>query len=137
MTSAAWGGDDNGDNDDHSVTVAALVEYPNLWHANPYGGGGEGSTPSLRSSPGQYAPLFGDLPAAGDGLYHGGGGGGDCLQDGHRTFAAAMNERYVARIIMLRNNQHKRKEVKWWRDSSPGGVSLTMVGVAATTQQST
>ncbi len=47
------------------------------------------------------------------------------------------NEHYFARIIVLCNNQRKRKEVKWQRDSSLGGVSSTMVGVAATMQQST
>jgi hypothetical protein len=71
--------------------VVALAEYPDLWHPNPYGGGGEGLVPLLGSSPGQYASLFGNLLATGDGLYHGSGGGGDRLQDGHQAFAAAMN----------------------------------------------
>jgi hypothetical protein len=74
-----YGGDNNGNNDNHSVTAAALVEYPDLW------------PPSLGPSPGQYASLFGNLSAAGDGLYRSGGGGGDRLRDGHRAFAAAMN----------------------------------------------
>jgi hypothetical protein len=87
----ARGGEDNGNNYDHSVAVAALAEYPDLCHANPYGSRGEGLTPLLGSSLGQYASLFGNLPAARDGLYHGGGGGGDPLQDGHQAFAAAIN----------------------------------------------
>jgi hypothetical protein len=80
-----------GKNDDHSVTAAALVEYPDLWRANPYGVGGGGLVPLLESSPRQYASLFRDLPAAGDRLYQGSGGNGDRLQDGHQAFAPAMN----------------------------------------------
>jgi hypothetical protein len=65
--------------------------YPNLWRMNLYGRRGNGLAPSLGSSPGEYASLFGNLPAAGDGLYQGGGGSGNRLQDGHQAFAAAMN----------------------------------------------
>jgi hypothetical protein len=43
------------------------------------------------------------------------------------------DERHVARIIVLRNNQHKRKEVKWQCNGSPGGDSSAIVGMAATT----
>ncbi len=91
VTSAARGGDNNGDNDDHSVAVAALAEYPNLWHANQYGRGGDGSGPLLGLSPGQYTSLFGDRLAAEDGLYHGSRGCGNHLQDGHQGFTTAMN----------------------------------------------
>jgi hypothetical protein len=73
-TSAARGRDNNGNNDDYSIPAAALAEYPNLWHTNPYNGGGDRLTPSLGSSPGQYASLFGNLPVVGDRLYHCGGG---------------------------------------------------------------
>jgi hypothetical protein len=73
-TSVARGGDVNGNNDDHSVAMAALAEYLDLRRANPYGGRGEGSAPSLGLSPGQYASLFCNLPMAGDRLYQGGGG---------------------------------------------------------------
>jgi hypothetical protein len=65
LTSTAKSGDDNGNNDNHSSAVAALAEYLNLWSL------------SLGSSVGQYTSLFGNLPAAGDGLYHSGGGSGD------------------------------------------------------------
>jgi hypothetical protein len=85
------GGDDNGDTDYHSIDAASLAEYPDLWHTNPYNGGRDGWAPLLGLSPGQYTSLFGDLLAAGDGRYHGGGGSGNHLQDGHRAFAAAMN----------------------------------------------
>jgi hypothetical protein len=61
-TSAVRDGDDNSNNDDHSVTVAALAEYPNLWCAIQYGGGRDGFARLLGSSPGQYASLFGNLP---------------------------------------------------------------------------
>jgi hypothetical protein len=92
-TSAARSGDDNGNNDDHSIAVVALAEYPNLWHPNPYGGRGadQGSASSLGLSPGQYASLFRDLLEAGDRLYQGGGGSCNRRQDGHQAFAAAMN----------------------------------------------
>ncbi len=80
---AVRGRDDSGNNDDHSNATAALVEYLNLWHANLYGGKGGGLAPLLRLSPGQYAFLFGNLPASGDRLYHGGRGNGNRLQDGH------------------------------------------------------
>jgi hypothetical protein len=36
--------------------------------------------------------------------------------------------------MICSNQHHKRKEVKWRHNSSPGGMSSTMVGVAATTQ---
>jgi hypothetical protein len=140
--SAARGGDDNGDNDDHSVAAAALAEYPDLWHTNLYGGGGDGLVPSLGLSPGQYASLLGNLPVVGDGLYHGGGGGGNRLQDNHWAFAVAVNTTLQGLLCyatinikerrwnggatshlvasaqqcsgwqQLRNNQHKREEAK-------------------------
>ncbi len=47
------------------------------------------------------------------------------------------NEPHIARTVVLHNNQHKSKEVKWWRNSSPGGISSAMARVAATMQQST
>ncbi len=77
-----------------SMFVGKIVvhpQYPNLWRLNPYGGGGDGSAPSLGSSPGQYASLFCNLMAAGDRLYQGGGGSGDSLRDGHQELAMAMN----------------------------------------------
>jgi hypothetical protein len=83
LATAARSGDNNGDNDDHSVAAAALAEYPNLWRENPYGGGRGGLAPSLRLSPGQYASLFGNLLVAGDQLYHGRRGSGNCLGDGN------------------------------------------------------
>jgi hypothetical protein len=89
LTSAARGCDDNNDNDDYSVPIAGLAVYPELWHANLYSGGGDGLAPSLQLRPGQYTSLFGNLLVAG--VYHGGGFGGDRLQDGHQAFATAMN----------------------------------------------
>jgi hypothetical protein len=38
----ARGGEDNGGNDNHSIVMVALAEYPNLWCANPYFGKGDG-----------------------------------------------------------------------------------------------
>ncbi len=64
-TSAARGGDNNG---------VVLVKYPKLWCANPYNSRGDGLALSLGSSPGQYASLFGNLPAVRNGLYPGGRG---------------------------------------------------------------
>jgi hypothetical protein len=90
-TSAARGEDNNGKNDEHSVAATALAGYPNLWHTNPYGSRGDKSAPLLGSSPGQYASLIHNLPAAGDMLYQGSMGTGDCLQDGHQAFSAAMS----------------------------------------------
>jgi hypothetical protein len=40
-TRAARGGDNNCNNDDHSIAVAALAEYPDLWGTNPYSSGGK------------------------------------------------------------------------------------------------
>ena len=91
MISITRGGVDNSGNDNHSIAVGALAENPDLWHANLYSVGGGGLVPLLGSSPGQYASLFGNLLAVGDGLYHSGGGGGNRLQDGHQAFATAMN----------------------------------------------
>ncbi len=53
LWSAARGRDDNGDNDDYSITAAALAEYLNLWRTNPYSGRGDRLAPLLGSSPGQ------------------------------------------------------------------------------------
>jgi hypothetical protein len=114
----------------------ALAEYPNLWRANLYSGKGDGSAPLLGLSPGQYTSLFGNLLAVGDGLYHGSGGQWQPPARWSSSICCS-NERHVARVVVLHNNKHKRKEMKWRRNSSPSGVSSTMVGVAATLQQST
>jgi hypothetical protein len=89
--STARGGVDNSGNDNHSVAVGALAEYPDLLHANLYGVGGGGLAPLLGLSPGQYVSLFGNLPAAGDRLYHDGRGSGNHLQDGHQAFTVPVN----------------------------------------------
>jgi hypothetical protein len=134
--SVARGGDNNGNNDDHSIAVAALTEYPNLWPGNQYGGRQDGSTLLLELSPCQYASLFNDLPLAGGGLYHGSGCSDNRLQDGHRALTGAMNAVLQGSSVLC-NNQHKRKEVKWWHDSLPGGVSSAMVRMEVTLQHST
>jgi hypothetical protein len=41
------------------------------------------------------------------------------------------NDRHIARIVVLRYNEYKRKEVKWLHNSSSDGISSTTVGVAA------
>jgi hypothetical protein len=89
--------------------------------------------PLLGSSPGQYAV---HLPVR---RSSGGGGRAVPRQRGWwqpparwSSNVSHSNQCHIARIVVLRNNQHKRKEVKWQHDSSPGGVSSTMVGVAAT-----
>ncbi len=56
------GKDNNGDNDNHFIATAALAEYLNLWHTNPYGSGGDESVLSLGSSLGQYASLGWAVP---------------------------------------------------------------------------
>jgi hypothetical protein len=65
--STARGRDNKGSNDNHSIAMAALVEYPNLWCTNLYAGGGDGLASLLGSSPGQYPSLYWNLLVGGTG----------------------------------------------------------------------
>jgi hypothetical protein len=68
----------------------------------------------LGPSPGQYASLFGDCPAAGDRLYHGGRGSGNQLQDGYQAFAAAANAILQGSLCYTTINIKERVEVAAW-----------------------
>jgi hypothetical protein len=99
--------------------------------------GGDGSGPLLGSSPRQYASQFHNLMAAKDRLYVPRQWGQWRQPARWLSSVCRGNEHHIARIVMLCNNQHKRQEVKWHCNSSPGGISSAMVVVAATMQQST
>ncbi len=83
----ARSGDDNGDNDNHSVAAASLVEYPDLWRTNPYGSGG-----------GWISAIVGIesrtvcLP-----VWQSSGGG-------RRAVPRQRGQHHVAKIVMLCNN---------------------------------
>ncbi len=120
-TSAARGGDDNGNNDIpfHCRGSPGRIPQPVASKSVRWRGGRIGAIIGIESrtvrlsvllstcSREQAVPRWGGqwrLPARwSSSIGHG-------------------NEHHVVMIVVLHNNQHKRKEVKWWHDGSPDGV---------------